>query len=143
MCAQVVPGPEMVGHVLPMLLHVIAQMRMPTLSCRLLCCRSCLRVWRPLRYSEPAEPAFVPAALAFQAHMLPGTFVERSCSCCKRHLTHPFPKSLVLQIGARGTDEWGAMYASSLRRSSVGTQKLRVKQGETGQLLPDLPARTC
>ena len=67
----------------------------------------------------------------------PCTFVERSCSRCQTHLAHPVPQHLVLQIGARGTDEWGAMYASSLRRSSVGTRKLRVKQGETGQPSPD------
>lgn len=36
------------------------------------------------------------------------------------------------QVGARGKDEWGAMFASSMKRSSVGMSKMRVKQGPTG-----------
>ena len=36
------------------------------------------------------------------------------------------------QVGARGKDEWGAMFASSMTRSSVGISKMRVQQGQTG-----------
>ena len=36
------------------------------------------------------------------------------------------------QVGARGKDEWGAMFASSMKRSSVGISKMRVQQGPTG-----------
>ena len=36
------------------------------------------------------------------------------------------------QVGARGKDEWGAMFASSMKRSSVGISKMRVQQGQTG-----------
>ena len=40
--------------------------------------------------------------------------------------------SRALQVGARGKDEWGAMFASSMLRSSVGMNKMRVQQGTTG-----------
>lgn len=48
------------------------------------------------------------------------------------------------QVGARGYDEWGAMFASSMKRSMVGIDKMRVQQGPTGQsqyisLTPALP----
>ncbi|KAL3140309.1 hypothetical protein ABBQ38_004574 [Trebouxia sp. C0009 RCD-2024] len=36
-------------------------------------------------------------------------------------------------VGARGKDEWGAMFASSMKRSAVGMSKMRVKQGQTGR----------
>ena len=36
------------------------------------------------------------------------------------------------QVGARGKDEWGAMFASSMKRSAVGINKMRVQQGQTG-----------
>ena len=40
------------------------------------------------------------------------------------------------QVGARGKDEWGAMFASSMKRSSVGISKMRVQQGPTGHTRP-------
>ena len=39
------------------------------------------------------------------------------------------------QVGARGKDEWGAMFASSMKRSSVGISKMRVQPGQTGHKL--------
>ena len=39
----------------------------------------------------------------------------------------------VRQVGARGADEQGAIFASSLKRSSVDVKKLRVGRGITGQ----------
>ena len=36
------------------------------------------------------------------------------------------------QVGARGADEQGAIFASSLKRSSVDVKKLRVGRGVTG-----------
>ena len=38
----------------------------------------------------------------------------------------------ILQVGARGADEQGAIFASSLKRSSVDVKKLRVGRGITG-----------
>ena len=37
-----------------------------------------------------------------------------------------------MQVGARGADEQGAIFASSLKRSSVDVKKLRVGKGVTG-----------
>jgi len=37
-----------------------------------------------------------------------------------------------VQVGARGYDEWGAMFASSMKRSMVGIGKMRIQQGPTG-----------
>ncbi len=37
-----------------------------------------------------------------------------------------------MQVGARGADEQGAIFASSLKRSSVDVKKLRVGRGVTG-----------
>ena len=39
----------------------------------------------------------------------------------------------VRQVGARGSDEQGAIFASSLKRSSVDVKRLRVGRGITGQ----------
>eukprot|EP00803_Ostreobium_quekettii_P005356 evm.model.scf_604.4 EVM.evm.TU.scf_604.4 scf_604:38992-47721(+) len=36
-------------------------------------------------------------------------------------------------VGARGQDEWGVMFASSLKRALVNTDKLRVEKGSTGR----------
>ncbi|KAL0055474.1 hypothetical protein WJX82_000862 [Trebouxia sp. C0006] len=36
-------------------------------------------------------------------------------------------------VGARGYDEWGAMFASSMKRSMVGIGKMRIQQGPTGR----------
>lgn len=36
------------------------------------------------------------------------------------------------QVGARGYDEWGAMFASSMKRCMVGIGKMRIQQGPTG-----------
>ncbi len=41
-----------------------------------------------------------------------------------------------VQVGARGYDEWGAMFASSMKRSMVGIGKMRIQQGPTGFTLP-------
>lgn len=38
----------------------------------------------------------------------------------------------MVQVGARGADEQGAIFASSLKRSSVDVKKLRVGKGITG-----------
>ena len=38
----------------------------------------------------------------------------------------------MMQVGARGADEQGAIFASSLKRSSVDVKKLRVGKGVTG-----------
>ena len=38
----------------------------------------------------------------------------------------------MLQVGARGADEQGAIFASSLKRSSVDVKKLRIGRGITG-----------
>ena len=37
-----------------------------------------------------------------------------------------------LQVGARGQDEWGAMFGSSMSRSGVNTSKVRIVKGATG-----------
>lgn len=37
-----------------------------------------------------------------------------------------------MQVGARGQDEQGAIFVSSLKRSSVDVSKLRVGKGSTG-----------
>ncbi|GLC59572.1 hypothetical protein PLESTB_001501700 [Pleodorina starrii] len=37
-------------------------------------------------------------------------------------------------VGTRGSDEWGSLYSSSLRRAGVGTERMRVMQeGSTGR----------
>ncbi|DBA76000.1 TPA: hypothetical protein ACH3X2_008930 [Trebouxia sp. C0005] len=36
-------------------------------------------------------------------------------------------------VGARGYDEWGAMFASSMKRCMVGIGKMRIQQGPTGR----------
>jgi hypothetical protein len=41
-----------------------------------------------------------------------------------------------VQVGARGYDEWGAMFASSMKRSMVGIGKMRIQQGPTGFTSP-------
>lgn len=41
-----------------------------------------------------------------------------------------------VQVGARGYDEWGAMFASSMKRSMVGIGKMRIQQGPTGFTTP-------
>ncbi len=42
----------------------------------------------------------------------------------------------MVQVGARGADEQGAIFASSLKRSSVDVRKLRVGKGITGRACP-------
>ena len=39
----------------------------------------------------------------------------------------------MLQVGARGQDEQGAIFASSLKRAGVDVSRLRVGRGSTGQ----------
>ena len=39
-----------------------------------------------------------------------------------------------VQVGSRGTDEWGEMYSISLERSNVDTRHLRIMEGSTGAL---------
>ena len=70
--------------------------------------RACSRVWGSLRTGK------------FQAGQYVLVF-RRLCS-----------NSTLLQIGARGKDEWGAMFASSMKRASVGMSKMRIQQGTTG-----------
>ena len=54
-------------------------------------------------------------------------------ACGKAHIFAPCHLLLpVRQVGARGADEQGAIFASSLKRSSVDVKKLRVGRGITG-----------
>lgn len=57
---------------------------------------------------------------------------ERTLTVCNIMLLMSLCCCVPAQVGARGKDEWGAMFASSMTRSSVGISKMRVKQGSTG-----------
>ena len=57
--------------------------------------------------------------------------VKRQCPKIVLHV------HLCEQVGARGQDEQGAIFVSSLKRSSVDVSKLRVGKGSTGMHNPE------
>ena len=44
-----------------------------------------------------------------------------------------FPPSCTQLLGCRGHDEWGAFWASAMKRANVGVEHMAVKQGPTAR----------
>lgn len=63
--------------------------------------------------------------------------VKRQCAKKMSHV------HLCEQVGARGQDEQGAIFVSSLKRSSVDVSKLRVGKGSTGMHNPEARNIAC